>query len=588
MSRRADEQTRQDWIYSSARLLVCCIFMLVCSSARPLVCYAEPQHALVMHGQPKYPHNFQHFDYVNPNAPQGGSATFGEVGTFDNMLPWLIKGRPAAGLDFVNDHLMQRSWDEPFTMYGLIAETVELADDRSWIAFAINPAARFQDDTPIMAADVAYSFNIMKQHGRPNTRRMFGNVARVEITAPRRIVFHLKRDADPETPMILALLQVLPQHYWQQHDPTVTSLAPPIGSGPYKIIKVEAGRSITYEKVKNYWAQNLPSVKGLYNFKTVRYDYYRDDGVALQAFKSGAFDFRRELNPKRWASDYTVKDNKNLKRAQLTDGKPAPLTAFVFNTRRDLFADIRVRQALTLAFDFEWLNKQLFNGAYARTTSIFPKSALAAHDWIAPTTDASGLAGQRNNLRRAQDLLQQAGWQITDNQLVDAHNKRFAFEILLNNPADEKVALYFMRTLTRLGITAKIRTVDSAQYLGRMAQFDYDMTLVTWISTLSPGSEQLVYWGSAAAQQPGSRNYAGVADAKIDALARSLNTARDQPELVARAQELDSRIMQGVYFIPLYHLPYDMIAWWQNKITRPEIVPLYGAVLESWWANKID
>jgi len=541
-----------------------------------------------MRGAPALPENFQNFPYVNPDAPKGGELRLAEIGTFDSLVPWLIKGTAPPQLDWVYDKLMARSWDEPFTLYPLIAQSVQLSDDKKTLMFQINPRARFQDGVPITPEDVKFSWEFLRDHGRPNMRRMFKMVGSADVPDAQHIIFHFKSDADAEAPMILAMITVLPKHYWAPMGVAAqnTTLTPPVGSGPYKITRVDAGRTLVLMRDKNYWAADLPSRRGQFNFNTVRVDFYRDDTAALLAFKSHAYDFQRESNPKRWSMDYNVE---GIQKENQTDGKPAPFRALVFNTRRVLFKDIRVRQALQLAFDFEWLNKNLFNGAYARAESIYPKSALADSTYRTPTTSGNGLEGQRENLRRAQELLRSAGWNIKKDELQNARGDKFNFEILLNNPSDEKVALYFAHSLARLGIAARIRTIDSAQFTGRLEQFDFDMTVAQWVSTLSPGSEQAVYWGSRAAAQAGSRNYAGISDTKIDADIAALNTARDNTDLISAAHRLDRTIMAGAYFIPLYYAPTDWIAYWPNRITPPkdskEKSALYGTVLEAWWAK---
>ena len=391
-----------------------------------------------------------------------------------------------------------------------------------------------------------------------------------------------------------------------------TTLSPPVSSGPYKITKVEPGRTLTFTRDKNYWAANLPSRRGQFNFDTVRIDFYRDEGVAVQAFKSRAFDFRRESNPKRWAEEYNVP---GIKKENFVDGKPAPLRALVFNTRREMFKDIRVREAMQLAFDFDWLNKNLFRDSYVRTESIYPKSALSAftlspigRGWpegpgegenlTPPSSDANAppsprrgegnVSQERIDLRRAMKLLEQAGWVIKDEKLQNAAGQPFTFEILLNDPTDEKIALHYVRSLARLGITATIRTIDSAQFAGRLEQFDFDMTVAQWVSTLSPGSEQAVYWSSRAAKMQGSRNYAGIADSQVDADIAALNMAKTQTDLEAAAHRLDHEIMAGAYFVPLYYAPADWVAYWPNRIQPPEKLSLYGTALEAWWAKPYN
>ena len=551
-----------------------------------ILCFGGVAHAngLVLRGAPALPDSFQNFPYANPRAPKGGELRLAEIGTFDSLLPWLIKGTAPPQLDWVYDKLMARSWDEPFTLYPLIAERVEQSADKKTLTFHLDSRARFQDGHAITAEDIEFSWQFLLKNGRPNTRRMFKMVSNVVKHDERTITFKFKPDADAEAPMIVAMMTVLPKHYWAPMgaSATNTTLMPPVTSGPYQITRVDAGHTIVLSRDKNYWAADLPARRGQFNFDTVRVDYYRDDGVALQAFKSHAYDFRRETNPKRWVQNYHVPA---LQKENLSDGKPAPFRALVFNTRRRLFTDIRVRQALQLAFNFEWLNKNLFSNAYARAKSIYPKSVLADGTYHVATVDGSGADSQRKNLRRAQKLLSDAGWYIQNNELQNAAGEKFNFEILLNDPVDEKIALYFVRSLTRLGIVAKIRTLDSAQFAGRLEQFDFDMTVAQWVSTLSPGSEQAVYWGSRAAAQPGTRNYAGIADPAVDADIAALNAAPTTIDLIAAAHALDREIMNGAYFIPLYYAPADWVAYWPMRVTRPAQRSLYGTALETWWAK---
>ena len=578
-----------------------------------LSAHAEPRTAFSLIGDAKYPNGFQHYDFVNPAAPKGGTVTYGVIGTFDSLQPWLIRGQPAANLNLMYDTLMARSPDEPFTLYPLIAKQVDWQPERRILQFDLDPRARFHDGQAITADDVIFSFEQLKTHGRPNTRRMYKLATCVTKLNDLSVQFELQDNYDPELPMILAMMTIVPEHFWHNKDFSRTLLSPPVGSGPYRIQSLEPGRRITYERVKDYWAKDLPVNVGLYNFDSVRYDYYRDDSVALQAFQSGGFDVRRELVASKWQNLPTNGQGKNgaIKKLELTDGKPEGFRAFTFNTRRDSFKDRRVRQALQLAFDFEWINKTLYRGAYTRTASVYPKSFLAAkaepsadelkllqpfHEqlppevfgpaWQPPHSDGSGPAGMRANLRRAEKLLNDAGYDLVKGRLLNrATQKPFTFEILLNDPADEKLALEYGRALKRLGIAAGIRTIDSAQYTGRIASYDFDMIIYKWISTLSPGSEQLVYWGSEAARANGSRNYAGIQSPAIDAIAKSLTAAKSYDELLTSAHALDRILMHGAYFIPLYYQPTDWIAYYPARVMPTPRIPLYGSLFEAWYST---
>ncbi|HAU28758.1 MAG TPA: ABC transporter substrate-binding protein [Rhodospirillaceae bacterium] len=569
-------------------------------------------HGIAMQGEPKYPVDFTHLDYVRTDAPKGGLLKDSVIGTFDSLNAFSYKGKAAAGLYLTYDTLMARIWDEPFSLYGLVAESVDMPEDRSSITFTLRPEARFHDGISMTVDDVLFTWQALKERGRPNTRRIYGLATQAEKVGDRSIRFTFGEGADRETPLIFAMMPVLPKKWWQGRDISETTLDIPLGSGPYRILNVDPGRSITYERIKDWWGKDLPVNVGLYNFHVIRYDYYRDDGVALEAFKAGELDIRREWNATKWASSYdfpAVRDGRIIKE-NLPHGRPEWMRGLIFNTRKALFSDVKVREALTLCLDFEWMNKTLFSGIYKRISSYYPNSVLAASGmpspqeqavmeplradlppeafgsaWTPPTTDGSGMPGLRRHLRKAVDLLKQAGWEVRNERLVNVRSGEvFAFEILLSDPADQKVALEFARALERLGIEASVRVVDSAEYTGRMDGFDFDMTLGKWISTLSPGAEQLLYWGSAAADTKGSKNWAGIRNPAIDALAASIPQAMDRETLVARAHALDRALTWGYYSIPLYYLGADRVARW-SYVRHPENMPLYGMVIESWWTD---
>jgi microcin C transport system substrate-binding protein len=557
----------------------------------PELSYAQNAvHAIAMHGQPRYPANYKHFDYVNPDAPKGGTLRRAEVGTFDNLNPFLITGRVTPGLQeallLTYDSLMVRAWNEPFTMYGLVAKSVLVPKERNWIEFNLDRAAKFHDGHAITAVDVEFSYKTLMQYGRPNQRRIYKLIKQVQIKNDHTIRFVLGQGYDRETVMILAGMPVLPQHYWQGKDFGKTTLKAPLSSGPYQIKMVDVGRRAVFERVKNYWAKDKPTARGLYNFDKLQYDFFRDDNIALQALSAGQIDLRREWSAVTWKRDYTFKavDNGSILKEDFKNGRPVRAKFFVFNMRRDPFADKKVREALAYAFDFEWLNKNIFLGTQQRISSLFMNSELAdASDdkFVPPTT--SGKDGLRGNLRHAIELLKQAGYELHHNVMLStATQKPLTFEILLNDPPDEKVALEYARTLKRLGIRASIRTVDTAQYIGRLSQFDFDMTINFWRNSLSPGTEQAVYWGSAAAAQEGSFNYSGLASAEIDGLITRLTSAQTRPDLVKAAQQLDHAVMKEWIGIPLYDASDDHVAH-VKAINHPQTTPLYGPVIESWW-----
>jgi len=579
--------------------------------------------AIAMHGVPRYPPGFAAFDYVNPDAPKGGTLRTALAGGFDSLNPFIVRGRPAFGLESLFESLMARAADEPFTLYGLIAESVETPPDRSWVLFRLRPEARWHDGTPITPADVLFSWETLRTQGRPNHRTYYNRVRLAEPVGAHgvRFVFAPLSSSpagpvfDRELPLIMGLMPILPQAWWRTRVFDRTTLEPPLGSGPYRIVAVDPGRSVRYRRVPDYWGRDLAVRRGTANFDELRYDYYRDDEIALEAFKAGAADLRHETDPTRWATAYdfpAVREGR-VRMEAWPHGRPEPMRAFVFNTRRWPFQDRQVRRALGYAFDFEWINRVLFHGAYVRTTSYYPNSELAATGaptaaeiallapfraelppelfsgpFEPPHTDGSGPMGLRANLHQALWLFTEAGWRLEDGRLLDHDNRPLAFEILLNAPADQKVALEFARGLHRLGIAARVRVVDSAQFQGRLESFDYDMVLTQWSSTLSPGNEQEVFFGSAEANAEGGRNYAGVRSRAVDALTSALGQAVDRTDLITRIHALDRVLSWGYYGIPLYHANRDMIASWCG-LRWPAVVPVNGFSPDTgWWAPAHD
>ncbi len=577
-----------------------------------------------MHGAPKYGPDFKHFDYVNPTAPKGGTLKLGVVGTFDSLNPFIVRGTspnaPAFSLfsaGAVYEPLMARSWNEPFSLYGLIAESIETPEDRSSVAFTLRPEARFQDGKPITVEDVLFSFETLRDKGRPNHRAYYKKVEKAEKTGPRGVRFRFKREPDGswdrEMPLIMGLMPILPKHDWQGRDFNQTTLRVPVGSGPYKITRVDPGRSVTLTRDPHYWGRKVPSQQGLYNFDEVRIDYYRDDNVALQAFKAGQFDLRREGDPRKWASAYegpALADGR-LSLTRFPHQRPEAIGGFALNTRRALFKDPALREAVSLAFDFGWINKTLFRGAYKRSESFFPNSELAAGRGlpeglekeilekyraklppdiftrpVTPPEDDGSNAARRRALLQAAEILRKAGYKMKGGVLYAPKKEPVQFEIMLSDPTEEKIALEWARNLKRLGIEARVRTVDSAQFQARLSGFDYDVTTARWINSLSPGNEQLFFWGCAAAGQNGSRNYPGVCDPVVDALARAIPAARTREGLVAQARALDRVLMAGHYVVPFYYLGFDPIAYWASRLKHPAATPIYGPILETWWSAK--
>ena len=571
---------------------------------------AGGSYGLSLFGELKYPADFTHFAYANPDAPKGGSMKFAAIGTFDTLNPFIIKGVPAAGIGQVFDTLMRQSEDEPGSEYGLIAESAALAPDKLSVLYTLRKEARFADGSPITPDDVVWTFDTLRDQGQPMYRSYYGDVSRVAPEGERGVRFTFKTANNRELPVILGEMPVLSKKYWSTHDFTKTTLDPPLGSGPYKIKSVEPGRSITYQRVADYWGADLPVNKGRQNVDTIRYDYYRDGTVALEAFKAGQYDIRRENSSKAWATGYDSPALRQglIKKEAIPNQLPSGMQGFGYNLRRPLFQDPRVRQALAYAFDFEWSNANLFYGLYARTRSYFDNSELAAtgvpqgeelkilepfrgkipddvftKEYDPPKYDAKFTI--RDGLRQAIKLLKEAGWSFKDEKLVnDKTGQPFVFELLLNDPQMERIVLPFADNLKRIGITARVRTVDTAQYERRMETFDYDMTVVVFGQSLSPGNEQREYWGSKAADQQGSRNLLGIKSPVIDQLTEELIDAPDRASLVAHTRALDRVLQYGYYVIPNFHNTAFWVAYW-NKFRRPEISPKYGIGLDTWWVD---
>lgn len=569
-----------------------------------------------MHGAPKYAPDAPALDYVNPAAPKGGTLKQAVIGAFDTLNPHNIKGKPAAGLEYLYDRLAARVWDEPFTLYGLIAEKIIVPDDRSFITFVLNPAARFHDGAPITTADVAFSFETLKTHGKPNTRRVYALVDKVDIADDRTITFTLGEGRDRETVMILAMMPILPKHDWAPDggpakDFAATTLTPPVGSGPYRIASVEAGRRITYDRVPDYWARDLFVNRGQYNFDHLTYDYYRDKTVMIQAFQAGEFDLYREFDPASWINNFGQTSStgpnpaaqtpagQNYITAEIPHQRPESVRGIIFNTKRPLFQDRDIRRALALAFDFDWMNTTLFHGKARRIDSTFPNTDLAAPAQITAAEQAllapyaANLPPQlwplpapeslRERLKLADKLLTDSGWVIKDGKRVNAQTGApFAFTVTMTEPELEKIMLAYAGTLRKLGIDLTIRSIDSAQFVGILSAYDYDALAYRWVNTLSPGTEQQIYWGCAAAETEGSRNYARICTPAIDALAAAVATARTRDELTLYIHALDRAIMSESLFIPLYYIGVDYAAH-SPRLKRPDTTPVYGMVVESWW-----
>lgn len=568
----------------------------------------RPAHAIAMHGKPKYGPAFTHFDYVNPDAPKGGTLKQHAIGSFDSLHPWIVKGTPPVGIGLVYDTLLTSSADEAFTEYGLIAESVEVPDDRSWVVFTLREEARFHDGHPITADDVIWTFNSLREKGDPFYRFYYANVAAVEKLGPLRVKFSFDGAVNRELPLIIGQMPVLPKHYWADRDFTQATLEPPLSSGPYRVARWEPGRFVEYERVADYWGKDLPVNVGKYNFGTIRYDYYRDTTVALEAFKAGAYDLRVENVSKLWATGYEVPAlaRGEMVKREFEHDMPSGMQGFAYNLRNPLFSDPRVRRALAYAFDFEWTNKTLFYGQYARTRSYFDNSELASRglpsdgqrELLEPLKD--DVPGEvftevytppavvdrddlRDNLKTALGLLREAGWRVEDGVLMK-DGRPFQFEILLSSPTWERITLPFAQNLRRLGIEATVRTVDSAQFENRVESFDFDMIVAVWGQSLSPGNEQREFWGCRAAETPGSRNYTGICSPAVEALIDLIVQAPDRDALITRTRALDRVLLWNHLVIPHWHTPYTRVAYW-DKFGLPPEVPMQGVQILTWWID---
>ncbi len=571
---------------------------------------AAPRHAIAMHGEPALPATFTHMAYANPDAQKGGRLVLGLLGTFDSLNPFIVRGAAVQQVrGYVVESLMTRGQDEPFTLYGLLADSIDTDDARSHVSFHLNPKARFSDGTPVTADDVLFSWRLLRDRGRPNHRLYYGKVARAFAPDATTVRFDFAQSGDRELPLILALMPILPRHAVDPETFEATSLAAPVGSGPYRVTDVRPGASVTLTRNPDYWGRDLPVNRGLWNFDEVRLDYYREANGLFEAFKRGLYDVRIESEPLRWHEgyDFAAVRNGEVLRTTPTPGTPNPSEYLVFNTRRPPFADPRVRRALIRLFDFEWINRNYFFGLYARDGGYFAGSELSAYrrpadarerallapyaarvrpdildgSYRLPASDGSGR--DRAALRAALALLREAGYALDDGVLRHrATGAPFVFEILVTTRDQERIALAFARNLKRAGIVADIRAVDAVQFDQRRLGYDFDMIQNRWDQSLSPGNEQAFYWGSAAADTPGTRNYMGAKEPAIDAMIAKLLDARDRGDFVAAVRALDRVLMSGAYAIPLFNVRHQWLARW-NRIEWPATTALTGALPETWW-----
>lgn len=591
-----------------------CMFGLSASTG-----LAAPVHGIAMHGEPALPADYKHFPYVNPDVKKGGRMAYGVVGTFDNLNPFILKSMrtTARGMwdpeigNLVYESLMQRSRDEAFTMYGLLAETVEWDEDRTFIQFNLNPKARWADEKPVTPEDVIFTFELLRDKGRaPFSRRLEG-VSKLEKVGENSVRFTFNEKADRETPLLIALSPVLPKHAVDVENFDRTSLSLPLASGPYRVKEVKPGEKIVFVRNPDYWGKDLPSKVGFDNFDEISVEYFLQDNSLFEAFKKGEIDLYQEGNPTKWARgyDFPAALSGDVVKDSVKPKTPSGMLGFVFNTRRPVFQSKELRKALTLVFDFEWVNRSLFENAYKRTQSYWQNSDLSsmgvaadarereiagaalsriepdilAGTHVLPVTDGSGR--DRKVLREAMELFKQAGYAIKGGQMVDAAGTALTFEIMTQNADQEKLALAYQRFLSALGVKATIRTVDDSQYQSRSQTFDYDVIIKAYPSSLSPGIDQVSYWGGISREREGSSNFAGVADPDVDHILNAILTARTAEDFRSAVRLHDRMLLSGYYVVPLYHLGEQWVAR-SRHIGRPDVTPVYGFQFPVWWDER--
>jgi peptide/nickel transport system substrate-binding protein len=591
-----------------------CLAAAFAPLAFPSVIMAAPSHAIAMHGEPALPADFPHFPYVNPEAPRGGRIDYAVPGSFDSLNPFIVQGDASRGLfdqtfgNNVFETLMARSRDEAFSLYPLLAQSIDTDAERSYVEFTLDPRAKFSDGSPVAPEDVIFSLQLLHDKGRPLYTRWIDAVAKMEKVGEKGVRLTFNDKADRESPLLLALLPIMPKHATDAENFDKSTLKPLIASGPYRIDSVRPGEVVVLKRNADYWAKDIPSKRGLDNFDEIRINYYRDDNTMFEAFKKGAVGIQLETDTGRWASGYNfpaATDGRIVKET-FKSGLPSGMYGFVLNTRREIFRNRDVRLALGGLFDFEWANKNLFSNAYQRTRSYYDGSVLSsfgtpaseaekallqpfadrllpqvmAGDWAPPASDASGR--DRTFLKKGFDALKKAGYELKEEKMVGPDGKPLAFEILLNGKSGEAVAASWQRTLEKLGVAVTLRSVDSAQYLQRQRVYDFDAMLMNYTSSLSPGTEQAFRWGSASRDAEGTFNFAGVADPAIDAMIEHLLKANTEEEFVTAVRAYDRLLLSGAYVVPLYYQPQQWVARWAH-LKHPEVTPIYGYQLPAWW-----
>jgi microcin C transport system substrate-binding protein len=570
------------------------------------------KHAISVFDKIKYHEGFKHFEYINPSAPKGGTIRLAERGTFDSLNQFVLKGVPAVGLDSIYESLLVTSLDESFTAYGLLAKHLKVSSDKSSITFYMHKNAKWHDDMPITAHDVKWTFKTILEKGHPSYKSYFSDVKNIEVIDSHTIKFNFNNNNNRELPIIIGQMKILPKHFWKEKDFNSSGFLKPLGSGPYRIKNVVAGKNIIYERIKDHWGINHPVYIGHNNFNIIQYDYYRDSNVMIEALKAKEYDFRSENISKEWATSYTsLKENSSFVKEELDHELPQGMQAFVYNTRKKIFKDINVRKALSLAFDFEWTNKTLFYGQYIRSTSYFSNSELAStglpskkeliilnkYKDIIPTEVFStiynpgltnGSGNNRKNLREAIKILKNANYTLDNNILKNSEGIEIKFEILLVSPAFERIVAPFIKNLSKLGVRASIRIVDTAQYKNRLDNFDFDMVVMSRGQSLNPGNEQRNYWSSFSADISGSANWIGIKNKVVDELVELIIQSPDRNNLILHTKALDRVLLQNHYVIPHWHIRKWRLAYW-NKLKRPKNIPKYNLGFpETWWYNSIN
>ncbi|MEO1292522.1 MAG: extracellular solute-binding protein [Pseudomonadota bacterium] len=568
-------------------------------------------HAIAMHGSPELPAGFNAFPYARADAPKGGRIVFGEHGSFDGLNPYILRGRaPFAVRDYVVESLMARSWDEPFSLYGLLAERIDTPEDRRWVEYHLNPAATFSDGSPVRPEDVLWTIRTLIESGKPNYAAYFRDVVDMRVSGPQSVRFEFSAP-NRELPLMIGLMPVLSEKSFRGRTFGETPLVPLVGSGPYVVEQVAPGRSMTLRRNPDYWGADLPASRGRYNLDVIEYQYFRDHTALWEAFKAGQVSVYRAADPARWEEAKTLPAARagHIQRSEIGHERASGMRGFVFNTRRPQFADRRVREALSLAFDFRWLNSRLFSDNFQRIESYFGGSDLAhrgaatgrEYDLLKPYVDTlpagaltagwrpsmgQGDGRNRANLRQARQMLVDAGWRYSRGALRNAEGKRFAFDILLTSYADERVAGIFVEALKPLGISATVRVIDDAQYRELMTVYDFDMTVGQWWLSLSPGDEQRLYWGGMGVETPGTRNYMGADHPAIEAMIEAMLRAKTRQEFTAAVRALDRVLSSGIYVIPFWREKADRYLWWDH-VDRPEATPLYGYRADVWWSTSL-